>query len=120
MPTVPPTFISLNGEDVLIHHTYTVPDDGDTSLSSPTPDPDDHVLVPVVTGDGVGAITSVSICDASEAKIRWVLMSCAVRLTGRSRCLMSDFFEATAQLDEPVIAFPFLHRGNSFRRLAPL
>ena len=58
----PPTFISLDGHDVLIRHVYPVSDDADTSLGGPTPDPDfaDGVLVPVVTGDGVGAITSVS------------------------------------------------------------
>lgn len=61
MPTVPPTFISLDGDDDLIRHAYTVSDDGDTSLSGPTPDPDldEGILVPVVTGDGVGAVTSV-------------------------------------------------------------
>lgn len=59
MPTLPPTFVSLDSDDELFHHPAVVADVAD-SLSSPTPDPDldDGVLVSVVTGDGVGAITS--------------------------------------------------------------
>ncbi len=60
MPTLPSTFVPLDPDDVLISGCG-VSDCGD-ALTSPTPDPDedDVVLVSVLTGDGVGAITSVS------------------------------------------------------------
>ncbi|PSR74233.1 hypothetical protein PHLCEN_2v9977 [Hermanssonia centrifuga] len=60
MPTLPSTFIPLDPDDVLISGCGVL-DCGD-ALTSPTPDPDedDVVLVSVLTGDGVGAITSTS------------------------------------------------------------
>ncbi|GJE96226.1 hypothetical protein PsYK624_124200 [Phanerochaete sordida] len=59
MPTVPPTFVSLDSDDELFHHPAVITDDADC-LSGPTPDPDfdEGILVPVVIGDGVGAVTS--------------------------------------------------------------
>ena len=61
MPSVPPTFVSFDPDDVLVRHACAVADIGDALSSSPTPDPelDDRMLVSVVTGDGVGAVTSV-------------------------------------------------------------
>lgn len=67
MPTVPPTFISLDDPHDIVASIGVISDAGDIS-SSPTPDPDtdDGVLVPVVTGDGVGAVTSSSSLSLDE------------------------------------------------------
>lgn len=61
MPTVPPTYIPLDNDDLHVIGAVNVLQDVGDIASSPTPDPDldEGVLVPVVTGDGVGAITSV-------------------------------------------------------------
>ena len=58
MPTLPSTLPARHGD--VLASACTLPDPDD-ALSGPTPDPDldELVLVPVVTGDGIGAITHV-------------------------------------------------------------
>ena len=68
MPTVPPKFVSFDSDNVFVQHVCAVADMGDALGSSPTPDPDldEHMLVSVVTGDGVGVITTVCARDVFQ------------------------------------------------------
>ena len=76
MPSVPPTFVSYDSDDdVFVQHACAVADIGDALSASPTPDPelDERILVSVVTGDGVGAITSVGAVVSTSGGERDVL-----------------------------------------------
>lgn len=77
MPTVPPTYISLDHSHGL-PSIDVIPDSGFDSASSPTPDPDldDGMLVPVTTGDGVGAITSVSFILSLFFSLEGLIVNC--------------------------------------------
>lgn len=74
MPTVPPTFVAHDSGDLFLP-PCPLADPTDT-MGSPTPDPDDDegVLVSVVTGDGMGAITSVSRLRVLMQQRRRILM----------------------------------------------
>ena len=61
MPTVPPTFHTDNHSVVVLPGVADqINSPGIPSGPTPDPDLDDVELVPVVTGDSLGAITSVS------------------------------------------------------------
>ena len=61
MPTLPPTYTTRRRDHIVVAPAF--PDGEEALRESPTPDPDldDLELIPVVTGDGVGAIISVSL-----------------------------------------------------------
>ena len=61
MPTLPSTYTTRRRDHIVVAPAF--PDGEEALRESPTPDPDldDLELIPVVTGDGVGAIISVSL-----------------------------------------------------------
>ncbi|CAL1716030.1 unnamed protein product [Somion occarium] len=114
MPTVPPTCVSLTSleDEGVMSGVFSSQISIGTSPNGPTPDPDldDVELVPVVTGDGMGAITeSISLGKAPNHRNREMSMKMKPRLSLGDISLHSpsSILGTPFDVSSPKFEYPF-------------